>query len=69
MRVRARHLLAARLEPALHHLDLVRLRHVDALGEHPHVVALGPLRQQRGHLERLRVMADHPLHEPDVGGA
>ena len=29
---------------------------------------LRPLGQQGGHLERLRVVADHTLHEPHVGG-
>ncbi len=68
VRVRARDLLSAGLQPPLHHLDFVRLRHLDALGEQPHVVAAGALRQQGRHLERLRVVADHTLHEPDVGG-
>jgi hypothetical protein len=44
MGVRTRNVLSARFEPPPHHLDFVRLRHVDAPGEHPHVVALGPLR-------------------------
>ena len=60
--------LPARFEPPLHHLDFVGLRHLDAPGEQPHVVAAGPLGQQGRHLERLRVMSDHTLHEPDVGG-
>ena len=37
-------LLAARLQPALHHLDLVRLRHVDAQAELLHVALRGARR-------------------------
>ncbi len=68
VRVRSRDLLPAGLEPPLHHLDFVGLRHLDALGEQPHVVPAGALGQQGDHLERLRVMSDHTLHELDVGG-
>ena len=57
-----------RVEPALHHLDLVGLRDLDALCQQPHVVTPCPLGQQGGHLERLRVVTDHTLHEPYIGG-
>jgi hypothetical protein len=50
----------------LHHVDLVELRDLDPQRELPHVVAGGARLQERGHLDRLRVMADHPLHELDV---
>jgi hypothetical protein len=68
MRVLVGQRRAARGEPAAHHLDLVLLRHVDAHAELLHVVALRVRRDQRDHLHGLRVMADHPLHELDVGG-
>ena len=58
--------LPAGPQPRLHHLDLVVLRELDALREAPHGVAGGPLGDERGHLERLRVVRDHPLHELDV---
>jgi hypothetical protein len=66
--MRSRDRLAARFEPALHHLDLVGLRDLDALCQQPHVVTPRPLGQQGDHLERLRVVTDHTLHEPYVGG-
>ena len=61
------HLLSARAEPALHHVDLVLLRHVDPQRELLHVLGRGSRRHERGHLDRLRVVADHALHELDVG--
>ena len=66
VRVRIRQRLAAAFQPVLHHLDLVGLRHLDPQRELPHVLAAAPGLQQRRHLQRLRVMADHPLHEPHV---
>ena len=66
MCARGRDLLAADFQPALHHLDLVLLRHVDPQGELLHVLAAGPRRDQGDHLHGLRVVADHPLHELDV---
>ena len=62
-----RHLLSAIREPSLHHLDLVDLRQLDAQRELLHNVAAAAGAQEIGHLDRLRVMADHPLHELDVG--
>src|ERR1043165_9504387 len=63
----ARDALAADLEPPLHHLDHVVLRQFDAQRELLHLVAGGTRLEQFHHLQRLRVMADHPLHELDVG--
>ena len=67
MRVQVRHLLTAPGQPFLHHLDFVGLRQLDALRQLPDGVAAAVRGHQRGHVERLRVMADHPLHEADVG--
>ena len=66
VRMLARHLLATRFEPLAHHLDLVGLRDFDAGRELPHVLVLGPRLQQLRHVDRLRVVVDHALHEPHV---
>ena len=66
VRVDLRDRLPAGPQPRLHHLDLVVLRELDALRQAPHGLAGSPLGDERGHLERLRVMRNHPLHEPDV---
>ena len=66
MRVRPGNLLPARLQPLLHHLDLVGLGHLDAQAELLHVLARSARREQLGHLDRLRVVGDHSLHEADV---
>ena len=58
--------LVALPQPVPHHRDLVLLRDVDPLGQLSHHVAFGTGLEQRGHLERLGVMRDHPLHELDV---
>ena len=67
MRIRRRHRLAALAQPLLHHLDLVFLGKLDALRYLPHRVARGAGIKQRGHLQRLRVVGNHPLHEPHIG--
>ena len=59
--------LAARPQPLLHHLDLVFLGELDALCQPVHLFALAPRGEELGHLERLGVVRDHPLHEPHVG--
>ena len=51
----------------LHHLDFVFLRYLDAFGELVHDVPLAPGREELGHLERLGVVGDHPLHEAHIG--
>ncbi len=66
-RVPVRHLLASYVQPALHHLDLIVLRELDAQGEPLQVLAAASRLQQFDHLQCLRMMADHPLHELDVG--
>ena len=66
VRVLARDLLAPDLQPVLHHLDLVRLRHVDPVSQQPHILAARARGDERHHFHGLRVMADHPLHESDV---
>jgi hypothetical protein len=65
-RVRVRRVLAVRLEPALHHPDLVGLRHLNPQAELLHVVAVRPRLQQLGHVDRLRVVMNHALHERHV---
>ena len=60
--------LAAILQPALHHADLVRLRDVDSLRQQAHALGRAAFGHERRHLDRLRVVANHALHEPDVGG-
>jgi hypothetical protein len=55
--------LAPRFQPPLHHLDLVGLRHLDAQRQLPHVGAGGSRGEERGHLQRLRVVMNHALHE------
>ena len=50
----------------LHHLNLVRLRNRDPHGELLHVTIGRPRLEQLGHLDRLRVVGDHALHEGDV---
>ena len=67
MRPRIGNLLAARLQPLAHHLHLVLLRDVDPQRQLAHIVGRGARRHQRDHLHRLRVVADHALHELDVG--
>jgi hypothetical protein len=66
MRMRVGDLLAPHLQPALHQHDLVLLRQRDAAGQQPHVFSIGARLQQRDHFQRLRVVADHVLHEPHV---
>src|SRR4029079_14055819 len=48
--------------------ELVVLRDLDPLGQFAHVVADRALVEQLHHVDRLRVMVNHPLHERDVGG-
>jgi hypothetical protein len=62
-----RHRLLPVGKPRPHHLDLVGLRDLDAQREHFHVVALCAGLEQLDHLDRLRVVANHALHEFDVG--
>jgi hypothetical protein len=68
MGMRARYFLAAHLEPALHHLDLVGLRDLDPLCQFAHVITARPVRNERRHVECLRVVMNHPLHELHVRG-
>jgi hypothetical protein len=63
-----RHRFAPLSKPALHEPDLIPLGDVDALGENADVAARPVGRRERDHLQRLRVVGNHPLHEPDVGG-
>jgi hypothetical protein len=67
MRVRPGDLLAAHFEPLAHHVHLVFLRYLDAQAEPLEVLGRGAIGDERHHLHRLRVVADHPLHEFDVG--
>src|SRR5262245_20540969 len=66
MRMLVWNLTSAYLQPTLHHLYLVGLRQLDTMCQHPHVLASGPRRQQRSHVECLRVVMDHCLHESNV---
>ena len=59
--------LSVRPKPVLHDADLGHLRLVDLVGEleDPRV---GPMRLGHpGHVDGLRVVGDHALHELDVG--
>ena len=67
MRLDVRDLLTACAQPFLHHRDLVRLGDLDALGQPPHPVAVASRREELGHLGRLGMVRDHPLHELHVG--
>jgi hypothetical protein len=67
MRVRVRQFLPARAQPALHHVNLVFLRDRDAQRQPAHGLVLRAVVDEGAHLERLRVVADHALHELDVG--
>ena len=66
VRVRVGSVLAAGLQPVLHHVDLVDLRSVDA----PASIRMSSRAvrdvEQADHVDRLRVVADHPLHEAHV---
>ena len=55
-------------QPLLHHRDLVDLRQLDALPKRPHLRTSSAGLQQFDHLHGLRVVPDHPLHEPNVSG-
>ena len=63
-----RHFLAALAQPALHELDLVRLRGIDAAGHVDDRFPVGALRNQCRHLHGLVVVRNHVLHELGVGG-
>ncbi len=64
---RVRHVFAALAQPPLHEFDLVLLRDVDASGNVADLRAIGAVGDELGHLERLMVVRNHVLHEPDVG--
>jgi hypothetical protein len=64
--VRAGSVLAAGLQPVLHQVDLVNLRDGDAAAEHPDLVVRGSRVDEIDHVDRLRVVGDHPLHEAHV---
>src|SRR5205814_729238 len=55
-------------KPLLHHFDLVFWRHLDAPSQNTDVRAGRALGNESSHHQRLRVVADHSLHEADVGG-
>ena len=61
-------LLAARLQPAPHHVDFVRLRDFDTLPEEFHSLEAGSGRDQRSHVQSLSVMMNHALDEFHIGG-
>ena len=58
---------AAAFEPSLHEADLVGLRDGDLLPEGFQDRALAAGAQERDHVDGLRVVHDHALHELDVG--
>src|ERR1051326_1639395 len=59
--------LAADLQPAAHHLDLVRLGKRHSQAELSHVVALSVPGQQIRHINGLKMVVNHALHELDIG--
>jgi hypothetical protein len=60
-------LLAALAQPTPHHRDLVALGDADPLGEELHVLPRGARRNEGRHLQGLRVVRNHALHEAHVG--
>ena len=67
MRVERGDILPARAQPLLHHRDLVFLRELDTLRQPLHHIAAALRRKELCHLDRLRMVGDHPLHELHVG--
>ena len=67
MRVRSGDRGAAILQPLPHHVHLVVLRNLDPQAESLHVRIGGAIGDERHHFNRLRVVADHALHEFHVG--
>ena len=61
-------LLAARLQPALHHPDLVLSATPGCAGRASACRRCRCASAAAGHVDRLGVVADHALHELDVGG-
>ena len=61
------HLDLARLQPRAQGEHLGALGALDPPGQRPHPGAGRPLRRERRHLECLRVVRHHHLHEGDVG--
>jgi len=61
------HVLIAVLQPARHQADLVTLRDLHAQAHLLDRAIAGACVNQGRHLQRLRVVMNHALHERDIG--